>query len=64
VADGKVFTGTQKNRFWVLAAQKELKVLGSVRLDSALPATPTAANGVLYVATMNRLYALQKPSRP
>src|SRR6185503_3405532 len=60
VADGKVFVGTQRNHFWTLAAEKELKVLGSVKLDAALPASQTAANGVLYVATMKRLYAVAK----
>jgi hypothetical protein len=30
-------------------------------MDSAVSATPTAANGVVYVATMKKLYALQKP---
>ncbi len=64
VADGKVYFGTQRNHFWVLAAAKEPKVLGSLRLDGALPSSPTAANGVVYVATMTRLYALAKPKGP
>ena len=60
VADDKVYVGTQRLDFWVLAAGREKKVLSEVRLDSAAAATPVAANGVLYVTTMKKLYALQK----
>ncbi len=60
VADGKVYIGTQGREFWVLAAGREKKVIGSVRLDSPMSATPVAANGVLYVVTMRKLYAVRK----
>jgi hypothetical protein len=36
--------------------------LWSYPLESPISATVTAANGVLYVATMTHLYAAQKPS--
>jgi len=72
VADGKVYVGTQRGDFWVLAAGRKKKVLSSVRLDSPISGTPVAANGTLYVATLKRLYAVQEkgaanrdaPSRP
>jgi outer membrane protein assembly factor BamB len=60
VADGKVYLGTRSGTFWVFAASKEKKILDSVELVIPISATATAANGVLYVATMSRLYALQK----
>ncbi len=60
VADGKVYIGTRRGDFWVLAASKEKKVISETKLDSATAATPTAANGVLYVTSMNKLYAVQK----
>lgn len=63
VADGKVYIGTRRGDFWVLAAGKELRVLSSLRLDDAVISTPVAANGTLYVGTMSRLFALQKGSR-
>jgi outer membrane protein assembly factor BamB len=59
VADGKVYLGTRNGTFWVFAASKEKKVLTSVELVIPISSTATAANGVLYVATMSRLYALQ-----
>jgi len=67
VADGKVYVGTRRGDFWVLAAGRELKVLSSLRLDDAVISTPVAANGILYVGTMPRLFALKQganSSRP
>jgi outer membrane protein assembly factor BamB len=63
VADGKVYIGTRKGDFWILKASPEKQVLSSIEFGSPISATPTAANGVLYVATMNRLYAIQAQKR-
>jgi outer membrane protein assembly factor BamB len=60
VADGKVYVGTNRKDFWILAAGREKKVLSTIELDSPISSTAVAANGVLYVATMTKLYALQK----
>lgn len=60
VADGKVHFATQRGEFLVFAAGKEKKLLSELKLSSAISATPVAANGVLYVTTMNRLYAVSK----
>ncbi|MBN1124835.1 MAG: PQQ-binding-like beta-propeller repeat protein [Sedimentisphaerales bacterium] len=57
VADDKVYVGTRKGTFWVFAAAKEKNLLHTVKLDSPIPSTPVAANGVLYVATMRTLFA-------
>jgi len=63
VADGKVYVGTRRKDFWILAAGKEKRVLCSVELDGAMSSTPTAANGVLYIVTANRLYAVQEAAK-
>ena len=63
VADGKVYVGTQRGTFWILAAGREKKVLCSVGLEGAISGTATVANGVVYVATMKRLYALRKSEK-
>ncbi len=60
VADGKVYAGTLAGELWTLAAAKEKKVLGSVSLDRGIAATPMAANGVLYLTTMNQLLAVRQ----
>jgi len=60
VADGKVYIGTRSGEFYVFAASREEKLLDSISLGGPISATATAANGVLYVATMNRLFAVKK----
>ncbi len=59
VADGKVYVGTHRSEFWILAASKEKQVLDQVRFDAPISSTPVAANGVLYIATRRDLYAIQ-----
>ena len=59
VADGKVYLGTRSGNFYVFAAVREKKILSELELDNPISATATAANGVLYVATMTDLYAVQ-----
>lgn len=58
VADGKVFIGSRKGDFWILAASREKKVLSMFDFKKPISATPTAANGTLYIATMSQLYAI------
>jgi len=57
VADGKVYLGTRSGHFYVFAASQEKQVLSSLALITPISSTATAANGVLYFATMNRLLA-------
>ena len=59
VADGKVYLGTRAGNFYVWAASREKQVLMEAELKTPISATATAANGVLYVATMQNLYAIQ-----
>lgn len=60
VADGKVYVATRRGEFVVLAAAREKRVLASLQLDGPASGTPVAANGVLYVTTQRKLYALKK----
>jgi outer membrane protein assembly factor BamB len=59
VADGKVYLGTRAGQFWIMKASREKQVLATIELGSPVSGTVTAANGVLYIPTMNRLYAVQ-----
>lgn len=59
VADGKVFIGTKRGDFWVLRAGPKQEILNRVQFDSAINASPVAANGTLYIATMTHLYAIR-----
>jgi outer membrane protein assembly factor BamB len=59
VADGKVYLGTRSGNFYVWAATREKSLLNEMELKVPISATATAANGVLYIATMQNLYALR-----
>lgn len=60
VADGKVYVGTRRGKLFVFAANREMKLLCETKLDSAISAAASAANGVVYVTTDKTLYALGK----
>ena len=59
VADHKLYVGTQKSLV-ILAAERQDKLLGDVRLGSPIWASPIAANGTLYVASQKYLWAVSK----
>ena len=60
VADKKVYVGSRGKDFWVLEEGTEKEVLHSVLMDSPIYSTPVAANGVLYISTLKRLYAISQ----
>jgi len=62
VVDGKVFVGTKRGDLWVFAADREKRVLSRVDMKAPIQGTPTAANRTLFIATMNRLYAVASSS--
>jgi outer membrane protein assembly factor BamB len=57
-ADGKIYLGTDDGIVWVFAHGKDKKVLAQNDMVTAVRATPVAANGMLYVMTENKLYAI------
>ncbi|MBM3881481.1 MAG: pyrrolo-quinoline quinone [Verrucomicrobia bacterium] len=64
VADGKVYLGTRRGFFYVFAAGRDKQLLAELALGQPLSSTVTAANGVLYVATMSHLYAVAQTTAP
>ena len=59
VADGKVYLGTRSGDFYVFAASTEKRLIRAIECGDPISGTATAANGVLYVATMRNLYAVK-----
>jgi outer membrane protein assembly factor BamB len=57
-ADGKVYLGTDLGTVFVFAHGKQKKLLAEIDMEGSVRATPIAANGVLYVMTENKLYAI------
>jgi outer membrane protein assembly factor BamB len=60
LADGKVYFATRQGEVLVFAASKEKKLLAQMEMDTPISGSPVAANGVLYITTMTRLYAIRK----
>lgn len=59
-ADGKVYLGTRSGNFYIFAASREKQLLAALELGTPISGTTTAANGVLYLATMTHLYAIKE----
>jgi outer membrane protein assembly factor BamB len=59
VADGKAYFATKNGDVLVFKANRDKTLLSQTDLGDGISGTPVAANGVLYVTTMQRLFALQ-----
>ena len=60
VADGRVYVGSRRGDFWILAAGRQKKILACIDLEAPINSTAVAANGVLFIATDTKLYAVGK----
>jgi outer membrane protein assembly factor BamB len=60
VVDGKIYLPTEKH-LHVLATGRKMKLLSQIRLGTRAWVTPVAANGTLYIASRNYLYAVKRP---
>ena len=59
VADGKVYLGDEDGDIVVLNAGRKEEVLHEMNMRAAVYGSPVPANGVLFVASRNRLFALE-----
>jgi outer membrane protein assembly factor BamB len=68
VADGKVYLGDEDGDIAVLEAGKgkdgEPELIGEYNMGAAVYTTPVAHEGVLYVVSRNRLWAIEEGARP
>ncbi|HEX5272426.1 MAG TPA: PQQ-binding-like beta-propeller repeat protein, partial [Gemmataceae bacterium] len=58
--DGKVYVPDDTGNVTIFEHGKEKKVVGKVEMDEGVKAAPVVANGVLYLVTSKRLYAIGK----
>ena len=58
VVDGKVLIGDEDGDIAVLQAGKTHELLSEVNMGNSVYSTPVVANGVLYIMTRSRLYAI------
>jgi outer membrane protein assembly factor BamB len=60
VADGKVHLGDRGGTFWILAAERERRIIADCDCGSAISVSGNAANGLLFVPTMRKLFAIKR----
>ncbi len=58
-ADGKVYLGDEDGDVVVLRAGREMEVIGEYNLGASVYSTPVVKDGVMYILTRNRLWALK-----
>ena len=58
VADGKVYVGNEDGDVAVLRAARQLEVVSKVNMGSAVFSTAVAQDGVLYIASRAKLFAI------
>ena len=57
-ADGKIYVGLHTSEFYIIEpAEKKGKILNKVKLEGAILAQPSAAQGRVYIQTKKKLYA-------
>ncbi|MBI4908816.1 MAG: PQQ-binding-like beta-propeller repeat protein [Acidobacteria bacterium] len=63
VINGKVYLGDEDGDVAVLEATKEKKLVGEMNMGSSVYCTPVAANGTLFIANRNQLWALAESKK-
>jgi outer membrane protein assembly factor BamB len=57
--DGRVLVGTCSGEIVIFAHGRTARVLRQVDMEDGINSTPVAANGALYIATRQKLYAIR-----
>lgn len=63
LADEKVYFATRQGELLVFRAGKKKELINTISLDRPISSSPVAANGILYISTMNQLFAIQKTAK-
>jgi outer membrane protein assembly factor BamB len=59
VVDGKVYLGDEDGDVVVLKAGDKEEVIAEMNMEAAVYGSPVPANGVLFISSRNRLYAIE-----
>jgi hypothetical protein len=60
LADGKLYVGDEDGIVTVFRAGRKKQILGSMDMGSPVWSAPSAAGGVLFIATSRRLFAIRR----
>ena len=58
LAGGKIYLGDEDGDLIIMEEGREMKVVSEINMGSSVYSTVVPANGVLYIATRNMLYAI------
>jgi outer membrane protein assembly factor BamB len=58
--DGKILEGDEDGHIVIFAAGRKKTILNTIDMGGSIYTTPIAANGVLYINTREKLYAIQQ----
>jgi outer membrane protein assembly factor BamB len=58
VVDGKIYIGDEKGDVAIFKHGRTQQLIGEVNMGGPIYTTPVAANGVLYISTKSKLYAI------
>lgn len=58
--DGKVYLGDENGKITIFAHGKAKNIVNIVDMEEPVYATPVAANGVLFIATKSKIYAISE----
>ena len=61
IANGRVYVGTEDGDIVVFSHTRAARIPTTVDMEEYVRTTPVAANGVLYIATQSKLYAIAAP---
>jgi outer membrane protein assembly factor BamB len=64
VADGKVYIGDEDGDIAVLKAGTTMELLHETNMGAAVYTTPVARDGIMYVVSRNKIFALKKGIAP
>jgi hypothetical protein len=58
VVDGKVYIGDEDGDLSIFEHSKKMKQINEIYMEESIKSTPIVANNVLYIMTLNTLYAI------
>jgi outer membrane protein assembly factor BamB len=59
LVDGKIYIGDENKNINIFSHGRDKEIVNIVKMGEAVYTTPVAANGVLYIVTKSKLYALE-----
>ena len=58
VVDGKVYIGDEDGDLSIFEHSKKMKQINEIYMEESIKSTPIVANNLLYIMTLNTLYAI------